>query len=63
MTLLPAHLMELAYLVAVALFVLALKWLSSPATAPRGGRPQRATDALRNGVAGVADILAAHRPV
>lgn len=31
-----AHLIQLAYLVATALFVLALKWLSHPATARRG---------------------------
>jgi proton-translocating NAD(P)+ transhydrogenase subunit beta len=36
MTLQPTHLMDFAYIVAVALFVLALKWLSSPATARRG---------------------------
>ena len=30
------HLIEIAYLIATALFVLSLKWLSSPATARRG---------------------------
>ena len=30
------HLIDFAYLVAIALFILALKWLSSPATARRG---------------------------
>ena len=32
------HLIELAYLVATALFILALKWMSSPSTAKRGVR-------------------------
>ncbi|MGA8221112.1 MAG: NAD(P)(+) transhydrogenase (Re/Si-specific) subunit beta [Candidatus Acidiferrales bacterium] len=32
------HIIELAYLVATALFILSLKWLSSPATARRGVR-------------------------
>ena len=32
------HIIELAYLVATALFILALKWMSSPSTARRGVR-------------------------
>src|SRR5271157_1178219 len=32
------YIIELAYLVATALFILALKWLSSPSTARRGVR-------------------------
>ena len=32
------HLIELTYLVATALFILALKWMSSPSTAKRGVR-------------------------
>ena len=32
------HVIELAYLVATALFILALKWMSSPSTAKRGVR-------------------------
>ena len=32
------YLIELAYLVATALFILALKWMSSPSTARRGVR-------------------------
>ena len=32
------HVVEIAYLAASALFVLALKWMSSPATARRGVR-------------------------
>jgi NAD(P) transhydrogenase subunit beta len=32
------HLIELSYLVATALFILALKWMSSPSTAKRGVR-------------------------
>jgi NAD(P) transhydrogenase subunit beta len=35
-TLQPTHLMDFAYIIAIALFVLALKWLSSPSSAPRG---------------------------
>jgi NAD(P) transhydrogenase subunit beta len=35
-TLQPTHLMDFAYIAAIALFVLALKWLSSPSTARRG---------------------------
>src|SRR3569623_1623456 len=30
------HLIEITYLIATALFILSLKWLSSPATARRG---------------------------
>ena len=32
------HVIELTYLVATALFILALKWMSSPSTAKRGVR-------------------------
>ena len=32
------HIIEIAYLVATALFVLSLKWMSTPATARRGVR-------------------------
>jgi proton-translocating NAD(P)+ transhydrogenase subunit beta len=35
-TLQPTHLMDFAYIIAIALFVLALKWLSSPSSARRG---------------------------
>ncbi len=35
-TLQPTHLMDFAYIAAIALFVLALKWLSSPSSARRG---------------------------
>jgi proton-translocating NAD(P)+ transhydrogenase subunit beta len=35
-TLQPTYLMDFAYVAAIALFVLALKWLSSPSTARRG---------------------------
>ena len=31
-TLQPTHLMDFAYIIAIALFVLALKWLSSPSS-------------------------------
>ena len=36
MTPITTHLIEVAYLVATALFILALKWLSAPSTARRG---------------------------
>src|SRR4029077_3151280 len=32
------HLIEIAYLIATALFILSLKWMSSPSTARRGVR-------------------------
>jgi NAD(P) transhydrogenase subunit beta len=32
----PTHLMDFAYIAAIALFILALKWLSSPSSARRG---------------------------
>ena len=33
---LPTQLIEVTYLIATALFILSLKWMSSPATARRG---------------------------
>src|SRR4051812_2381789 len=38
MTIRSEHVIEIAYLVATALFILSLKWMSSPATARRGVR-------------------------
>ena len=32
------HVIEIAYLIATALFILSLKWMSSPSTARRGVR-------------------------
>jgi proton-translocating NAD(P)+ transhydrogenase subunit beta len=36
MTLQPSHLTDFAYIIAIALFILSLKWLSSPASARHG---------------------------